>query len=172
MVKNGTDSLKDKKNIKTIQDVITKEPVPKDGHYFYIIQMPQCGQSRIKLGKTANIYARFAYYQAHFKGSNVQLLFLRKFPQQKVARYETSGLMLYGLFEKKAKQALRNLNKEKNKNGEGKITEWFDASVKEKLKNAFTDFVENKFENLKIEETVRKELTRERKQVEPYKPTP
>ena len=35
--------------------------------------------------------------------------------------------------KKKVKEALRNLNKHKNKNGEGKITEWFDSLVKGKL---------------------------------------
>lgn len=158
--------------IENIDDVIEKKAVPKDGHYFYIIQMPSCGQKRIKLGKTANIYARFAYYQAHFHGSKVKVLFLRKFPRQKIDRWEDSGLMLYSLFEKKAKEALRNLNKQKNKNGEGKITEWFDASVAEKLKKTFKDFVENQFEKLKVEKTEIRELTRERKQVEVYKPTP
>lgn len=172
MVRNGEDSLEKKTDIRTIGDVITKKPVPQDGHYFYVLQMPACGQKRIKLGKTANIYARFAYYQAHFHGSQVELLFLRKFPRQKVDRYEDGGLMLYGLFEKKVKEALRDLNKTKNKNGEGKITEWFDSSVKDKLQNQFKDFVNNKFEKLPIEKTQKKELTRERKVVEKYKPTP
>ena len=169
----GTDMTKDSNTkIENIDDIIEKKPVPKDGHYFYIIQMPTCGQNRIKLGKTANIYARFAYYQAHFHGSKVKLLFLRKFPRQKIDRFESGGLMLYGLFEKRAKEALRNLNKQKNKNGEGKITEWFDASVLEKLKKTFKDFVENQFEKLKIEKTEIRELTRERKRVDVYKPTP
>ena len=34
-------------------------------HFFYILRMPLCGDSRIKIGKTANIYNRFRAYQSH-----------------------------------------------------------------------------------------------------------
>ncbi len=40
----------------TLESVIEDKKGKKDnGHYFYIIQMPECGSFRIKLGKTANI---------------------------------------------------------------------------------------------------------------------
>ena len=47
MVNNGQDALEQKRQIKSIKDIIEKRPVPQDGHYFYVLQMPECGQKRI-----------------------------------------------------------------------------------------------------------------------------
>jgi len=34
-------------------------------HFFYILRMPPCGDSRFEIGKTENIYNRFRAYQSH-----------------------------------------------------------------------------------------------------------
>ena len=66
-------------------EIIKDRPpqIPQDGHYFYVIQIPDCGQNRIKLGETANIYLRFAYYQAHLHGSKSRIAILVKIPRTK-----------------------------------------------------------------------------------------
>jgi len=53
----GTNVMKHK-NIQSFLDD-RKPGSVDDRHYFYIIQFPACSSSRVKLGITANIYARF-----------------------------------------------------------------------------------------------------------------
>ena len=61
----GENIIKDKPS--TIQKFVDANVKGKtnDNHYFYIIQVPECGSSRIQLGTTTNIYVRFKYYQPH-----------------------------------------------------------------------------------------------------------
>lgn len=142
-------------NIKSLID--DKKGSKDKGHYFYIIQMPECGDSRIKLGKTANIYARFKYYQEHFHGTNVPILRLRKFNRQKKERFGDNAMLLYEVFESEAKYALRELNPQKTKGGLGILTEWFESDKKSKLERLFDDFVNNKFSRTDIEKTKKRE---------------
>ena len=70
-----------------------------DNHYFYIIQFPECGSSRIKLGITANIYARFKYYQQHLFGPDIFIHRLQKLPKQIKDRYADNAQKLYEVYE-------------------------------------------------------------------------
>ena len=82
-------------------------------HYFYIIQMPECGSHRIKIGKSSNIYARFKYYQEHFHGDDVLIKDLRWFPNTE-ARFDSGksqAMKLYALYEREAGYWLRDFNK-------------------------------------------------------------
>ena len=90
-------------------------------HYFYILQMPDCGANRIKIGKSSNIYARFKYYQEHFHGDTVNIKDLRWFPNTE-ARFDSGksqAMKLYALYEREAGYWLREFNKEKTKTGLG-----------------------------------------------------
>ena len=143
-------------NYRTIKNLIDdKRGINDRRHYFYMIKMPDCGSYRIKLGKSSNIYARFKYYQEHFYGSQVQIKRLRVFPNTDVDRYGDNAMKLYSLFEKEAQHALRNFNKVKNMNGDGKLTEWFDSDVEGKLLKGFDKFVEE-FQKMKFDKTNKK----------------
>jgi hypothetical protein len=87
------------------------------GHYFYIIQVPECGAYRIKIGKSSDIRDRFKYYQAHFHTSPVELLELRKFNNTEHRWSSSSGksqaMQLYALYEREAQYWLRDFNKKK-----------------------------------------------------------
>ena len=124
----------------TVKDVINNKP--KDNlHYFYILQMPQCGGYRIKIGKSKALISRFKYYQAHFHTKEITILKLIEFPPSQKRFIEGQALELYALFEREAIKALRNNNShQKISTEEGRITEWFDADTKTKLMSDFEDF--------------------------------
>jgi hypothetical protein len=147
----------------TVQNVLEeKKGMKDDGHYFYVIQMPECGSYRIKLGKTANIYNRFKNYQSHFYKTTLPILRLRKFNRQPTTRFGEGGMMLYAFFEQEAKYALRDLNPVKSSNGQGVLPEWIVADKKSQLENIFDEFVEKKFSRIDVEKTKKERRVRER----------
>jgi hypothetical protein len=158
----------------TLKSVLEdKKGMKDDGHYFYIIQMPLCGNdnNRIKLGKTANIYNRFKNYQSHFDDKTLSILHLRKFNRQPTTRYGEGGMMLYAFFEQEAKYALRDLNPVKISNGQGVLTEWFDADKKSELIKMFKEFVDNKFSRTDVEKTKKREKSTRAARVDYTEPT-
>jgi len=42
-------------------------------HLFYILRMPPCGDSRIKIGNSANIYNRCRAYQSHMPSERMEI---------------------------------------------------------------------------------------------------
>lgn len=125
-------------------------------HYFYIIQMPECGKSRIKIGKSSNIYARFKYYQEHFHGSQVKIHDLRWFPNIDTDRFGEKGLKLYALYEREVAWWLREFNKEKRRDGLGKLTEWFDEDTSSSLLRKYRRFPKE-FSSMKFDKTQKRE---------------
>ena len=156
----------------TVQSVLEEKKGKKDnGHYFYIIQMPACGSFRIKLGKTANIYNRFKNYQSHFDKTTLPILRLHKFNHQLTTRFGEGGMMLYAFFEQEAKYALRDLNPVKISNGQGVLTEWFDADKKTELLKMFKEFVDNKFSRTDVAKTKKREKSTRAARVDYTEPT-
>ena len=131
-------------------------------HYFYILQMPECGGYRIKIGKSKALISRFKYYQAHFHTSEITILKLIEFPPSQKRFIEGQALELYALFEREAMKALRNNNNhQKISTEEGRITEWFDADTKTNLMSDFKNFYDtwkqaNYFEVTKRQQAERK----------------
>lgn len=123
--------------------------------YFYMLQMPDCGGNRIKIGKSSNIYSRFKYYNEHFHDSQVKILRLRVFNNVTVDRYTDKAMKLYALFEREAIYALREFNKEKTKTGLGVLTEWFEPEYYNQILNKFDKFVE-KFRSMQFDKTIKR----------------
>lgn len=186
MVNAGTELT----NYGRVKDIIEKMK-PADGsnyHYFYILQMPRCGGSRIKIGKSKNLIQRLKYYQAHFHTSDITVLHLRRFSPNASRYIDGKSWELYSLFEREAIKALRNYNSQKISNGFGQMTEWFEPNHRINLLNTFKDFVEEfkKTDYLEIKqrksERKKKEINYEevdeddkgkrvRKQPEKFKPS-
>ena len=127
-------------------------------HYFYILQMPECGGYRIKIGKSSNIYARFKYYQDHFHADTVNIKDLRHFPNTE-ARFDSGksqAMKLYALYEREAGYWLREFNKEKTKTGLGILTEWFDEDVSDELMKKYEKFPDE-FQKMKFDKTLRRQ---------------
>ena len=127
-------------------------------HYFYILQMPDCGANRIKIGKSSNIYARFKYYQEHFHGDTVFIKDLRHFPNTE-ARFDSGksqAMKLYALYEREAGYFLREFKKEKTKTGLGILTEWFDKDVSNELMKKYGKFPDE-FQKMKFDKTLRRQ---------------
>ena len=155
---------------KTLNELINDPQFSNKLHYFYIIKTPPCGGSRIKVGKSADMKARAKYYQAYWHATErVQLLELRSFSRIPAERYTSSAKMIYAVFEDEVKKELRNFNKEKTKNEEGKITEWFDKDKTKQIIDTYNLFM-SKWEKMEIEATARKEsLKRDVKKPVDYK---
>ena len=60
-------------------------------HFFYILRMPPCGDNRIKIGKSANLYNRFRTYQSHMPSERIEIFELRD------SEYEDEILEIYDL---------------------------------------------------------------------------
>ena len=69
-------------------------------HYFYILQMPECGGFRIKLGKSKALISRFKYYQAHFHKDTIRIKKLIGFSQSAKRYIDRNTLELYSLFKR------------------------------------------------------------------------
>jgi len=151
----GTNVMKHK-NIQSFLDD-RKPGSVDDRHYFYIIQFPACSSSRVKLGITANIYARFKYYQQHLFGSDIVIHRLIRIPRQILDRYGEKGKKLYEVFEREAKYLLRDFNTDKIKNGDGALTEWFPNKNLKAFFATFDKWVDKDFENTQIEKTIKRE---------------
>jgi len=144
----------------SVRNILEEKEGAKDKkHYFYLLQMPSCGGYRLKLGKTANIYARFKYYQDHLYDDEIIVHRLRSFNNTDVGRYTGKGMKLYALFEREAKYALRDFNDEKTKSGVGLLTEWFSPDTEDDLLATFdifvTDFQNSSFEKIKKRRSAR-----------------
>jgi hypothetical protein len=142
---------------KKIRDVINSDNpnlFRKDKHFFYIIKMPMCGSSRIKIGIASNIMQRFTSYDNHFKGTQISILRLRNIPNSLVDRFGSSGKKLYQYYEMEVKVALREFSEIKNKDGTGKITEWFPQNRQTELLNKYDQFTKKDFV---AEKTTKKE---------------
>jgi hypothetical protein len=79
--------------------------------------------------------------------------------------------MLYAFFEQEAKYALRDLNPVKISNGQGVLTEWFDADKKSELIKMFKEFVDNKFSRTDVEKTKKREKSTRAARVDYTEPT-
>lgn len=143
----------------TIKQLIESPDMQKKNHlhYFYILKVPRCGGSRVKIGKSANIISRMKYYQSYFHSSEVALLELRSFPNRKAEYFGASAKKLYEVYEDEVKKALRQYSDETIQTGDGKITEWFKASTQKQLMDTYTEFVD-KFRKLNIPKTEKKSL--------------
>ena len=141
----------------TIRQLIN-DPSMKNNknHYFYIIRVPRCGGSRIKVGKSADIVGRFKYYQSYFYGSEIEILRLRNIPNSLSDRYGENAMKLYEVFEQQAKKALRAFSDEVISNGEGKLTEWFKGGHQKELLKKYDEFVDS-FKKLTIPKTEKKD---------------
>jgi hypothetical protein len=155
MVMNGGTQIT---RVKTIRQLLNDTDIVNNGkkfHYFYIIKVPRCGASRIKIGKSADIIGRMKYYQSYFHGSLVQLLELRRFSNTVKYRFQGNAMKLYDVYEAEAKKALRKFNPEQTANEEGKITEWFKGTLEKELMKAYKEFTET-FIKLDIPRTEKK----------------
>ena len=141
---------------KTIRELINDSNVKDKLHYFYILRLPRCGGSRIKIGKSAAIVGRMKYYQSYFFSSEVEFLELRSFPNQMTNRYGEKAKLVYSVFEDEVKEALRNFGTEKITSGDGKITEWFPSKSRQELMKTYNDFIQ-KFKSMRHEKTLKKE---------------
>ena len=127
----------------TVKDVI--DNMQKTNlHYFYMLQMPECGGFRIKLGKSKALISRFKYYQAHFHKDTIRIKKLIGFSPSAKRYIDGKALELYSLFEREAMKWLRNNNKHETiSTEEGRITEWFDADTENQLMKDFQKIYEN-----------------------------
>lgn len=150
---NNGDAVRDYGTIKQL--VQDKKGQNDRKAYFYVLQMPECGGNRIKIGKSSNIYSRFKYYNEHFHNSQVLIHRLRVFNNSIVDRYTDKAMKLYALFEREAIYALRQFNKEKTKSGLGVLTEWFEPEYQNELLKHFDTFVDD-FTNMKFDKTIKR----------------
>jgi len=130
-------------------------------HYFYIIQMPKCGDYRIKTGKSSNIYARFKSYQDHLYGDEIVIKELRYFTNTDVDRYGDNAMKLYALYEREVGYWLREFNKNKTKRGLGILTEWYDGDEAEALMKEYNKFPDE-FSKMKFDKTIKRKGLRSR----------
>ena len=152
---------------KTLNELIDDTKFSNNLHYFYIIKTPHCGGERIKVGKSANMKSRAKYYQAYWHATErVQLLELRSFSKIPAERFTSSGKMIYAVFEDEVKKELKNFNKEKTKNEEGKITEWFDKDKTKQIIDTYNLFM-SKWEAMEIEPTAKKESLKREGKIKP-----
>ena len=125
--------------------------------------MPICGSSRIKIGIASNILQRFSSYDNHFKGTNISILRLRNIPNSKVDRFGSSAKKLYQYYEMEVKLALREFSEVKNKDGTGKITEWFPKNIQTELLKKYDQFTKRDFV---VEKTTKKEKSERKSAIE------
>ena len=126
-------------------------------HFFYILRMPPCGDSRIKIGKSANIYNRFRAYQSHMPSERIEILKLREFNNDTNDRFSGKGLRLYAIFENKMKTELKHLSSVESENGNPMVTEWFDAEHEDEILEIYDLIINKSFEELDFQKLERKE---------------
>ena len=66
----------------TVKDILNC--IDDDKNYFHILQLPRCGDNRIKIGKSKKIHKRFSEYANLFYGSVVYVLRLVVFPNKNI----------------------------------------------------------------------------------------
>ena len=129
----------DLKGNTTIKDILNN--IDNSKHYFYIIQLPRCGSSRIKIGKSEILHKRFSEYANLFYGSAIYVLRLIAFPKK---HYTGDDKTKYpnALFETMMKQKLKKVQGKTNVLGSEIQTEWYDYSHKKDVLSMF-DMLKN-----------------------------
>tara|TARA_R100000951_G_scaffold42270_1_gene35574 strand:+ start:455 stop:1090 length:636 start_codon:yes stop_codon:yes gene_type:complete len=129
----------DLKGNTTIKDILNN--IDNSKHYFYIIQLPRCGSSRIKIGKSEILHKRFSEYANLFYGSAIYVLRLIAFPKK---HYTGEDKTKYpnALFETMMKQKLKKVQGKTNVLGSEIQTEWYDYSHKKDVLSMF-DMLKN-----------------------------
>lgn len=123
----------------TIKDILNN--IDNSKHYFYIIQLPRCGSSRIKIGKSEILHKRFSEYANLFYGSDIYVLRLIAFPKK---HYTDEDKTNYpnALFETMMKQKLKKVQGKTNVLGSEIQTEWYNYEHKKDVLAMF-DILKN-----------------------------
>ena len=111
----------------TIKDILNN--IDNSKHYFYIIQLPRCGSSRIKIGKSEILHKRFSEYANLFYGSDIYVLRLIAFPKKHYTGEDKTNYP-NALFESMMKQKLKKVQGKTNVLGSEIQTEWYDYEHK------------------------------------------
>jgi hypothetical protein len=136
----------------TVEDILPT--IDNNKHYFYIIQLPRCGASRIKIGKAELLHKRFSEYANLFYGTPIYVLRLISFPK---ANYGDRATHPNAIFESLMKQNLKPLQGKTNVLGSTIPTEWFDFGYKD---NVIESFDTLKKSNSEIPPTIQKKSSR------------
>ena len=141
----------------TIKDILNN--IDNSKHYFYIIQLPRCGSSRIKIGKSEILHKRFSEYANLFYGSDIYVLRLISFPKKHYTGEDKTNYP-NALFETMMKQKLKKVQGKTNVLGSEIQTEWYDYEHKKDVLAMFdilknesakeTEHTKRKSERLKI----------------------
>ena len=123
----------------TIKDILNN--IDNSKHYFYIIQLPRCGSSRIKIGKSEILHKRFSEYANLFYGSDIYVLRLISFPKKHYTGEDKTNYP-NALFESMMKQKLKKVQGKTNVLGSEIQTEWYDYSHKKDVLAMF-DMLKN-----------------------------
>ena len=125
MIYGGTEiQLNNNSTVKAILNTLKDKK-----HYFYIIQLPECGSKRIKIGKSELLQKRFSEYANLFYGSDIKVLRLITFPQKYYTNENKTGYPI-ALFESLMKQKLKKVQGKTNVVGSEIQTEWYDYTHK------------------------------------------
>ena len=141
----------------TIKDILNN--IDNSKHYFYIIQLPRCGSSRIKIGKSEILHKRFSEYANLFYGSDIYVLRLIAFPKKHYTGEDKTNYP-NALFETMMKQKLKKVQGKTNVLGSEIQTEWYNYEHKKDVLAMFdilknesakeTEHTKRKSERLKI----------------------
>ena len=141
----------------TIKDILNN--IDNSKHYFYIIQLPRCGSSRIKIGKSEILHKRFSEYANLFYGSDIYVLRLIVFPKKHYTGEDKTNYP-NALFETMMKQKLKKVQGKTNVLGSEIQTEWYNYEHKKDVLAMFdilknesakeTEHTKRKSERLKI----------------------
>ena len=141
----------------TIKDILNN--IDNSKHYFYIIQLPRCGSSRIKIGKSEILHKRFSEYANLFYGSDIYVLRLISFPKKHYTGEDKTNYP-NALFETMMKQKLKKVQGKTNVLGSEIQTEWYNYEHKKDVLAMFdilknesakeTEHTKRKSERLKI----------------------
>jgi len=109
----------------TVKDILNR--IDDDKNYFYILQLPRCGDNRIKIGKSKKIHKRFSEYANLFYGSVVYVLKLVVFPNKNIG---DNAKKPAEIFESMMKSKLKKVQGKTNVLGREIQTEWYDYKYK------------------------------------------
>jgi len=109
----------------TVKDILNC--IDDDKNYFHILQLPRCGDNRIKIGKSKKIHKRFSEYANLFYGSVVYVLKLVVFPNKNIG---DNAKKPAEIFESMMKSKLKKVQGKTNVLGSEIQTEWYDYKYK------------------------------------------
>ena len=145
----------------TIKDILNN--IDNSKHYFYIIQLPRCGSSRIKIGKSEILHKRFSEYANLFYGSDIYVLRLIAFPKKHYTGEDKTNYP-NALFETMMKQKLKKVQGKTNVLGSEIQTEWYNYEHKKDVLAMFdilknesakeTEHIKRKSERLKVDDKI------------------